>query len=136
MLYGNICTYMENICLFIFGKQPNEFVIFFNLDHFFHFDIHFVCIFSLKCTKVRLSSKVPNFCFQLFSVAFGTTVSSGRVKVDRRCCGVLDDVWRSGVSPPPPPRCLISICLLSREDVRTANVIAAETVTCLVIDRE
>lgn len=32
--------------------------------------------------------------------------------------------------------CLIVFMFLSREDIRTANVIAAEAVTCLVIDRE
>lgn len=32
----------------------------------------------------------------------------------------------------------LNVCMmsLSREDIRTANVIAAEAVTCLVIDRE
>lgn len=30
----------------------------------------------------------------------------------------------------------VSLSFLYREDVRTANVIAAEAVTCLVIDRE
>ena len=48
----------------------------------------------------------------------------------------LPCVERCYINDLPCLALIVFILFVSREDVRTANVIAAEAVTCLVIDRE